>query len=332
MSRDTWRLEFFFHLQRTYRNLQNRMSILWLFLVASIILCLREAKRIDFRGYYYDFVSFDDSLEPANVAYATAVIGDSYVPGVLALICSIRAHDPSVRSGKTDIVVFYDDISEQKRLEIVALEGVRLVDASYIKSQLGIGKNNLRKGCYYKHDIWNMVEYSKIVWMDSDTIVVKDPTRLFKFIGEFGVVGHRNTKTQQKFNSGVMVLRPDKKVARRLWEILDTGSFKGQFDMTSGDAFVGQDVVNQYWFVERGLSTGGLPVKYNWRPRFHPTSSLMRETVIVHYPGEPKVWDLEESAIKGVQFQTKPLPQWAIELFWKYHPVDDACQISAEDS
>lgn len=46
--------------------------------------------------------------------------------------------------------------------------------------------------------------------------MVKDPTRLFKFVGEFGVVGHKNTKTEQKFNSGVMVIRPNKDVAKRL--------------------------------------------------------------------------------------------------------------------
>ena len=92
---------------------------------------------------------------------------------------------------------------------------------------------------------------------------MQDPSRLFKFVGEFGVVGHRNTKTQQKFNSGVMVVRPNKEVAKRLWEIVETGSFQGQFDSTSGDAFVGQDILNQYWFVERGLSTGGIPVKFN---------------------------------------------------------------------
>jgi len=53
--------------------------------------------------------------------------------------------------------------------------------------------------------------------------------------------------------------------------------------------------------------------------------------VIVHYPGEPKVWDLEKSSIKGLQLQRKPLPKWAIELFWKYHPVDGVCKLSADD-
>merc|ERR1719233_985695 len=281
--------------------------------------------------FLYDWASFDDTLEPSNIAYATAVIGDAYVPGVLALICSLRAHDPLVRSGKTHIIVLYDEISKEKLEEVTFLGKVRLIDASYIKDRLGTGKNNLRSGCLYKNDIWNMVQYSKIVWIDSDIVVVQDPSRLFKFVGEFGVVGHRNTKTQQKFNSGVMVVRPNKEVAKRLWEIVETGSFQRQFDSTSGDAFVEQDVVNQYWFVERGLSTGGIPVKFNWRPRFHPTSTLMPDTVIVHYPGEPKVWDLEKSSIKGLQLQTQPLPEWTIKLFWKYHPVNGICQVSADD-
>jgi len=328
MVRYTWKRRVVFHSKRAYRNMLSWKMMWWVLLCITLIFGLLEVTRINFHGLYYDWASFDDSLQPSSMAYATAVVGDAYVPGVLALICSIREHDPSVRSGKTAIIVLYDDVSQNKLAEVRALGGVRLVDASYVKTRLGTAKNNLRKGCFYKLDVWNMVQYSKIVWIDSDIIVVQDPTRLFKFIGDFGVVGHRNTNTDQKFNSGVMVLRPDKEVARRLWEIVDTGSFGGIFDSTSGDAFVEQDVVNQYWFVERKLSNGGLPTKFNWRPRFHPTDRLNPEIVIVHYPGEPKVWDLEKSAIKGLQLQVKPLPKWAIELFWKYHPVDGVCKLS----
>jgi len=298
----TWKYKLVLQSHRVYRRMQQSSKmILWVLLCIVLIFGLLEVTNINFNGRYYDWVSFDDSLQTSRLAYATAVVGDAYVPGVLALICSIREHDPSVRTGGTAILVLYDDISQNKLAEVRALGGVRLVDASYIKTRLGTAKNNLRKGCFYKLDVWNMVQYNKIVWIDSDIIVARDPTRLFKFAGDFGVVGHRNTDTEQKFNSGVMVLRPDKEVARRLWEIVDTGSFERRFDFTSGDAFVEQDVVNQYWFVERKLSTGGLPTKFNWRPRFHPTSRLNPEIVIVHYPGEPKVWDLQKSSIKGLE-------------------------------
>lgn len=87
-------------------------------------------------------------------------------------------------------------------------------------------------------------------------------------------------------------------------------------------------MVNQFWFIERGLTKGGLPFKYNCRPRFHPECSLKKETVMVHFPGEPKVWDLKESSIKGLKRQTKPLPVSTIELFWKYYPANGLCQES----
>lgn len=55
--------------------------------------------------------------------------------------------------------------------------------------------------------IWSMVQYEALVYLDADTLVFRNPDELFG-CGDF-CVAFVNPTT---FNSGVMVLRPDKMV------------------------------------------------------------------------------------------------------------------------
>lgn len=239
-------------------------------------------------------------------AYVTLISGsDAYVPGVEALGRSLR------KSGTREerIVMVTSDVSPAAR-RAVSEQGWSVREVEPLSAPNN-GKDVLFRrfgGVFTKLRAWELTDLDKVVFLDADTLVLQNVDELFD---RPEIAAAPDFLMPDRFNSGVMVLDPNRETFRRMVESLDaTMSYDG------GD----QGFLNSFfsgWYampVEHRL-----PVGYNL---FHfifqfveahsvLRSTLQREAKILHY---------------AVQKPWRPLPQvtggsapwW--QMYYDAHP------------
>ncbi|XP_047323520.1 putative UDP-glucuronate:xylan alpha-glucuronosyltransferase 5 [Impatiens glandulifera] len=151
-------------------------------------------------------------------AYVTVLhSSESYVCGAIALAHSIR------RSNSTkDLVLLADD-----SISPVSLLGLRRVGWK-IKRIQRIKSPHAEKGAYNEWNysklrIWELIHYDKIIFIDSDFLVLENLDSFFDY-PELSAVGN----SRDIFNSGVMLVEPSICKFKKLMEIKDlVGSYNG---------------------------------------------------------------------------------------------------------
>lgn len=147
---------------------------------------------------------------PANPsrreAYATVIhSSENYICGAISLAQSI------IRSGTNrDLVLLHDDSISPEKLNALAAAGWKLHRIKRIRNPHA-EKGSYNEYNYSKIRLWQLTSYSKILFIDSDVIVLKNLDLLFQFpqlsaTGNDGVI----------FNSGVMLIEPSNCTFRQL--------------------------------------------------------------------------------------------------------------------
>ena len=164
-------------------------------------------------------------------AYYT-VASDDFTSGVYCLAKSLH----KVSDYKLNVISI--DISEKNKFLLESI-GCKIISVDYIGSKTCKPQNyrenpNFANNCYNKLHLWNQ-DCDKIIYFDADCIVVKNIDHLFNSEFDFGAGSSFETsyctKTRKLtkagwksdyFNSGFMVLTPDKKIYSDLIVAKDT--------------------------------------------------------------------------------------------------------------
>jgi len=153
-------------------------------------------------------------------AYFTLVARDKYVDGTICMFKSLRDKT------RYPLIAMTLDISVASRARLIDL-GIQLLDVEMIESvNAGIGENKPRLKdftyTYTKLHVFGFTQYDKIIFLDSDLIVIKSIDHLFDEVAEdFGACA-QTPYYEHLFNSGVMVIKPDRDVFNDLMEKKDT--------------------------------------------------------------------------------------------------------------
>ena len=144
-----------------------------------------------------------------NYSYFTLVARDKYVDGTICMYKSLR--------DKTSypLLAMTLEISDISRKRLTDL-GIQLLDVEKIESvKAGIGDNKPRLNdftyTYTKLHIFSFTEYSRIIYLDSDLIVVKSIDHLFDEVQADFAACACTPYWEHRFNSGVMIIKPDQK-------------------------------------------------------------------------------------------------------------------------
>jgi glycogenin glucosyltransferase len=241
-------------------------------------------------------------------AYVTAICnGDRYVPGVEALGRSLVAHGTKVPR----VVMVTPDVPEAARRSLEA-EGwtMREVDPLENPSRELLFP---RFGyTFMKLRAWELVEHDKIVFMDADTIALKNLDELFD---RPYFAAAPDFFIPDRFNSGVMVLDPSRDTfARMMDKLANEPSYDG------GDQGFLNNFYPDWWAMPVAHR---LPAGYNLHHfiyqflRGHPVlkHTLEQEARVVHYTVQ-KPW-LATATLTG-----------GSEVWWNAyygaHPEEDA--------
>jgi hypothetical protein len=185
-----------------------------------------------------------------DTAYVTTLCnGDGYVPGVEALGKSLD------RSGtaRPKVVLVTPDVPEAAR-SLLAAQGWWIRDVQPIVNPSPQKQRLFARfaNTFTKLRAFDLAEFSKVVLLDADTIVLTNVDELFE---RPGPAAAPDFLLPDHFNSGVMVLEPSKATFQHMMEQLFTaGSYDG------GD----QGFLNTYYPNWYEMHAGHrLPAGYN---------------------------------------------------------------------
>ncbi|XP_061340437.1 inositol phosphorylceramide glucuronosyltransferase 1-like isoform X1 [Gastrolobium bilobum] len=238
-------------------------------------------------------------------AYVTLLYGDEFLLGVRVLGKSIR----NTGSNKEMVVLVSDGVSDYAK-NLLRADGWIVEKISLLANPNRVRPKRFW-GVYTKLKIFNMTDYKKVVYLDADTIVVKNIDDLFK-CRKFCA----NLKHSERLNSGVMVVEPSETVFNDMMsKIKTTASYTG------GD----QGFLNSYYsgFPNAHIFEPNLtPKELNSRPipEMERLSTLYNADVGLYMLANK--WMVDENELRVIHYTLGPLKPWDWWTSWLLKPVD----------
>ncbi|VFQ99105.1 unnamed protein product [Cuscuta campestris] len=148
------------------------------------------------------------SLTAKREAYATVLHStEAYVCGAITLAQSL------LRTGtKRDLILLLDNRISPSKRDALARSGWKLRFISRIRNPRS-EKGSYNEYNYSKFRLWQLTRYEKIVFVDSDVLVLRSIDFLFRF-PQMSAAGNDGSL----FNSGVMVIEPSHCAFRMLMQ------------------------------------------------------------------------------------------------------------------
>lgn len=238
-------------------------------------------------------------------AYVTLLYGDEFVLGVRVLGKSIRD-----TGSKKDMVVLVSDGVSDYAKTLLEADGWIVEMISLLQNPNRVRPTRFW-GVYTKLKIFNMTNYEKVVYLDADTIVIKNIEDLFK-CGKFCA----NLKHSERLNSGVLVVEPSKMLFNDMLKKVGTLP-----SYTGGD----QGFLNSYYagFADARLFDPNMsPEELKSRPvpEMERLSTLYNADVGLYMLANK--WMVDENELRVIHYTLGPLKPWDWWTAWLVKPVD----------
>jgi len=159
--------------------------------------------------YLQDVPTITGKNAYATIHYEGTQRDDEYLLGVRVLIQSLK----ETRTAADIIILVADSVREPSK-EVLAATGAKLIYVPSVPHQIPHNADQT----IMKVNLWNQIQYDRIVYLDADVIALNNPDQLFN-CGHFcGVFMNRFS-----FHTGLMVLRPDAdEYAQMIQELTET--------------------------------------------------------------------------------------------------------------
>eukprot|EP00871_Galdieria_phlegrea_P005853 jgi/Galph1/755/GphlegSOOS_G5474.1 len=245
-----------------------------------------------------ELCSWDYRSSTQKVAIATLVTSSFYVPGALTLMKSFQ------NAAKDDLVAHFgydclclvtDKVPEQDVLYLKhagwTMRQVRQMPVDGCSSSDLVSEHFME--CYNKIWLWSMEEYAGILYIDSDAIITRPISHIFRALS-FSLIGFAAAPDwdldnrafyKDYFNAGVLAIRPCHAVFQDMCQRL--------LHHKPVNGFAEQDFLNDYYARDVYQIWQKLQFVYVDSP--HVWSSIYPSICIIHYPHK-KPWKLINSA------------------------------------
>lgn len=260
-------------------------------------------------------------------AYMTVLSTDSYIPGVIKLYKSLKATNTvypficvcSRNIAKTSIESLNKRGIKCIKLDVCAVDNIASLENDTSFSHW--------KYTYDKLLLFGLTDYKKIVYLDSDMLILENIDELFD-CKPFSAVpaGYLINNEWTRLNSGLLVIEPDKEVMNIMLRFIPIVYQKRKDQgLATGD----QDIINEYipdWYKNKDLVLSeayNLIFKYidtykrNYNFKYsNPDKS--KSIKIVHFIGKKKPWD--DSFVKQLLLLCKYLilNNYGLRAYKKY--------------
>ncbi len=199
-------------------------------------------------------------------------------------------------------VLVTDLVSEETENKLKA-EGINVIRRKSIEiSEEALNRNKNSNSAHWNYtfdklNIFELTEFEKIVYLDSDLFIMKNIDELFEKESVSAVIDRRTNplieEDWKKLNSGVMVIKPETGMVEKFQEALNTV-------LASGKKCGDQDVLQEYYTDWPNQEELHLDTKYNvffpFLDYYTGKNMLKFEDVsIIHFSwcGTKKPWHYE---------------------------------------
>lgn len=263
------------------------------------------ASRLGFLAVLLAILAAASCERSESEAYVTLLYGDEFLLGVRVLGKSIR----DTGSKKDMVVLVSDGVSDYAKILLLA-EGWKVELISLLANPNQVRPTRFW-GVYTKLKIFNMTKYKKVVYLDADTIVIKNIEDLFQ-CSKFCA----NLKHSERLNSGVMVVEPS---ATLFTDMM--GKVTSLPSYTGGD----QGFLNSYY--------SDFPNAHLFEPNISPEVRKSRpvpamERLSTVYNADVGLymlankWMVDEKELRVIHYTLGPLKPWDWWTAWILKPVD----------
>ncbi|KAG0359053.1 hypothetical protein BG005_001426 [Podila minutissima] len=260
-------------------------------------------------------------------AYITLLTNNNYASGALVLGHSLRAAQTTKQLAVLITAAVSHSIRDKLAEVYDAVIEIGEIDSHSTKNLALLGRPELGVTLTKIH-VFSQTQYSKVVFLDADTLVLRNIDDLFDFAANGSLDDKdRNTRFAASpdagwpdcFNSGVFVCRPSFEDYSGLIEMANQ---EGTFD--GGD----QGLLNSYFSGwSRGHPDNRLPFVYNTTPSsvysYAPAFQQYRDRLnVVHFVGSFKPWQWLRFA-DGAVFPRNTSSKDSIDLVQKWWNIYD---------
>jgi alpha-N-acetylglucosamine transferase len=170
-------------------------------------------------------------------AYVTLVTNVDFAEGAIALVRSLRLTDT-----RADIVVMHTGGVDAAHMAPLAALGAILAPVDLLPTSDGFNERHARKNIHGKNPftkgrkpefhtpldnfaklrLWQLTQYDRVVFLDADTLVLKNIDRMFLY-PEFSAAPnvYESLADFRRLNSGVFVAQPSEATFATMLERLD---------------------------------------------------------------------------------------------------------------
>nr|XP_043613093.1 inositol phosphorylceramide glucuronosyltransferase 1-like [Erigeron canadensis] len=245
------------------------------------------------------------SSKEEEEAYVTLLYGDEFVLGVRVLGKSLR----NTKTTRVMVVLVSDGVSNYAK-NLLKADGWIVTPISLLNNPNQVRPTRFW-GVYTKLKIFNMTDYKKVVYLDADTIVVKNIDDLFK-CGKFCA----NLKHSERLNSGVMVVEPSEELFKDMVSKVTT-----MYSYTGGD----QGFLNSYYtgFESARVFDPKISaevVNSKPVPDMERLSTLYNADVGLYMLANK--WMVDAKELRVIHYTLGPLKPWDWWTSWLVKPVD----------
>jgi glycogenin glucosyltransferase len=227
------------------------------------------------------------------MAYITVCTNKEYILGVLILKKSLEQTGsayPLACLVPTTMSEKYKDILKNNDISVLEHDNSIQLPKDLVKANTEAGRSNYNES-FFKLFIFDMIEFSKLVFIDADMMVVNNIDHLFEFDHMTSCDAGRlypGNEDWVTLNSGLMVIVPDNKITYELLQLLN-----------GKNNFVGdQDVINALYSDWPKNNKLHLSEKYNlnygWLDYYVNTLGYSlngdEPIKVIHYTGRVKPW------------------------------------------
>ena len=238
----------------------------------------------------------------ANRAYITVLSNDEYLIGVLCLNQSLK----NVKSKYPLVVLVNDKVSKQAK-EVLGENKIETVEVKSFKLPDWIIERNKMKhanwsNTFEKLSIFELTEFDKLVFLDSDMFVRNNIDELFEKPDMSATVDRNDTvlvkENYQKLTSGMLVFEPKVGMISEFMSIINDENIKNKYQ-SIGD----QDIIQLYYKNWEDKKELHLPVKYNMffgDIEYYVNKEIysLDDISIIHFITSNKPWKYSENEIK----------------------------------
>lgn len=255
-----------------------------------------------------------------NNAYVTVINDNSYIPGLRVLFTSLKKTCPRY---PMYVLVPHDNEKVLDQIDESEFNCI-LSDSLYIDdTDASLNEKRYWNNTFFKLQIMNLTQFDKIVYIDSDMLVLNNLDNLFDFPGLSATTGSKSAHPEYtEFNSGIMVIDPNEEEYKKLLDCIEPAIERKK---SEGKSYGDQDVFNEYYKDWNEHPEHNFGEEYN--ATYAYIDDLMKakgykklnQLNVIHYVGPDKIWN--NSLLRNIRLIVRYLHEGRIytaKAWWLY--------------